>query len=274
MASYAWSFLVYNPFTDDRIAPAAIENLFKYPEIPEGLSDSVIRAKRFFQQPTVVELDAMMVFLDQAIGNGPVYQSTKLDQSNQQHLLSDDVEFLDSYLNGADHHIDKSQWPKYFALLTLAATGEIYNYLWPAGKFLTLWKESTGDIWEQDLSDSRNRYIPSLTACAGKAVAFAERYETAATNISDSVIRKKNRSNAPKAHEKKHAIFEQYIDWSCALPESHSFKTASSAASYFVDNHLSAEHKRLVSASTTRTMNEHLKKYCLKASIPYPFANK
>lgn len=203
MASYAWSFLVYNPFTDDRITPTTIENSFKYPEIPEGLSDSVIRAKRFFQQSTVAELDAMTRFLNQAIGNGSIYQPAKLDQSNQQYLLADDVEFLDSYLNGADHPIDKSQWPKYFALLTLATAGEVYNYLWPAGKFLTLWKESTGDTWEQDLSDSRNRYIPSLTACASKAVAFAERYETAATHIPDSVIRKKNRSNASKAHEKK-----------------------------------------------------------------------
>lgn len=210
MASYAWSFLVYNPFTDDRITPTTIENSFKYPEIPEGLSDSVIRAKRFFQQSTVAELDAMTRFLNQAIGNGSIYQPAKLDQSNQQYLLADDVEFLDSYLNGADHPIDKSQWPKYFALLTLATAGEVYNYLWPAGKFLTLWKESTGDTWEQDLSDSRNRYIPSLTACASKAVAFAERYETAATHISDSVIRKKNRSNASKAHEKKHVIFAQY----------------------------------------------------------------
>lgn len=262
MGRRAISFISYNPFEDTRIDPKLSQDMYRYPELPTYIHDSVRRAKRLVSGMSYEDLVQKSKELDRMVTQS-FYLSNELSDSPGSYTSADESDCLRAFLHHAPHNLPQETWHLYFGVLALSLAGEIVNTIWPSKEYLeevgpelslTQGLRPTERTSEEILASKKHQALDFAVESI-RAVGFGEGLQIAFE------IKKEKIQAAKKRREPEDKIKKAYISWYFSNKGEGVFRNRTHAAELFHSKEMTEKERRIISDPNTliRALRLHLK---------------
>lgn len=264
-----FTFQFYDPFTDTKLDNPDQPAHYLDSRIPQGLPATVLAAKRMLGTCSTAEFERYTNAVTYYYQNRGVLGMRYLDQETERnYVATDEADVIKMGLSTEPPEgLATAEYPKIMAALALALAGTIHNHLWPSAAFQA---EARRGTLAKHFSPYAPQKLQELALVAAKAVAIGQAFGD--IQAAESAYRERNRQNAPKAHQPKHAIAERYVAWALNLKKPHQY-SGISAATQFRDTELTPDEKPLASAHNfPRFLQQRLNQYIEEnPETPHPF---
>lgn len=247
------SFTSYDPYNDSRIDPRDSRDLYRFPELPDTIHDTVRRAKILVGVTTLDELKDRAEKIETYCKYGKMESAKSLFASNYNYMRAGESRDLMNYLKFCDHEIPVDEHPRLLGILAMSLAGEIVNALWPSGEYLGLEKVAREIAWVKSINpdydpiNSPKGYVMDLANEALIAVGHGEVLSVSAGIVKREMKTKNDKKNAAdKGHEEGNKIKDRCLTWYEENKNSGLFKSPRAAAKMFYEKKMDDRDKSYI----------------------------